>query len=102
MISVSADVSFSELAALRSAKISKAALDDASRSDKADESMLGTACGVDPAPMAHCTASVSAEMLDRGTGRAGSVNLTWGYEWTDPESCDHFQVASKDGGMSRI
>jgi hypothetical protein len=53
--------------------------------------------------MAHCAESVSAEMLNRGTGRAAeSENLTWGYEWTDPGSDDHLQVASKPGGESRI
>jgi hypothetical protein len=51
--------------------------------------------------MAHCAERVKAEMLDRGTGRAGSVNLTWGYECTDPGSDDHLQVASKDAGESR-
>jgi hypothetical protein len=52
--------------------------------------------------MAHCAESVSAEMLNRGTGREESESLTWGYEWTDPGSDDHFQVASKAGGESRI
>jgi hypothetical protein len=52
--------------------------------------------------MAHWAESGRAEMLDRGTGRAGSENLTWGYEWTDPGSDDHLQVTSKAGGESRI
>ena len=101
MISVSASVSFNELPGLRSAKRSKAALADTSSFAKPDDSMLGTDRGVDPGPMAHCAESVRAEMLDRGTGSAGWVNLTWGYEWTVPASDDHFQVASKDGGESR-
>jgi hypothetical protein len=65
-------------------------------------SMLGTGRGDDPGPMAHCAETVSAEMLNRGTGREESESLTWGYEWTDPGSDDHFQVASKAGGESRI
>jgi hypothetical protein len=81
--------------------MSKAVFADTSRSAKPDESMLGTGCGVDPRPMAHCAESVRAEMLDKGTGSVGSSNLTWGYEWTDPGSDDHFQVASKDGGEFR-
>ena len=80
MISVSAVFAFPALEPWRSAKMSNATFAVAPTSANPDESMWSAGNGAEPGPMDHLAEMVSSEMLDKATGRAEVVSLTWGYE----------------------